>query len=67
MADGKWVMTDEDAKRVDMTFSGSARTDLRELPNYGERLTEMCHVLILYPILTIFAIDFIYFFISICT
>ena len=37
MADGKWVMTDEDAKRVDMTFSGSARTDLRELPNYGEQ------------------------------
>ena len=37
MADGKWVMTDEDAKRVDMTFSSSARTDLRELPNYGEQ------------------------------
>ena len=37
MADGKWVMTDEDAKRVDLTFSGSARLDLRELPNYGEQ------------------------------
>ena len=37
MADGKWVMTDEDAKRVDLTFIGSARLDLRELPNYGEQ------------------------------
>ena len=23
MADGKWVMTEEDSKRVDLTFSGS--------------------------------------------
>ena len=34
MADGKWVMTEEDAKRVDMSFSGSARLDFRSLPNY---------------------------------
>lgn len=36
MADGKWVMTDEDAKRVDLSFKGSARLDMRELPNYGQ-------------------------------
>ena len=36
MADGKWVMTEEDARRVDLTFSGSARQDLRSLPNYGQ-------------------------------
>ena len=35
MADGKWVMTDEDAKRVDLTFAGSARLDMRDLPNHG--------------------------------
>jgi len=36
MADGKWVMTSEDAKRVDLTFSGEERIDLRKLPNYGK-------------------------------
>ena len=36
MADGKWVMTEEDARRVDLSFSGSARQDLRSLPNYGQ-------------------------------
>ena len=36
MADGKWVMTEEDARRVDLTFSGSARQDFRSLPNYGQ-------------------------------
>ncbi len=37
MADGKWVMTDEDAKRVDLSYSGSGAQDLRKLPNYGQR------------------------------
>ena len=36
MADGKWVMTEEDSRRVDLSFSGSARMNLRELPNYGK-------------------------------
>ena len=36
MADGKWVMTEEDAKRVDLSFSGSGGHDLRSLPNYGQ-------------------------------
>lgn len=36
MADGKWVMTEADSKRVDLTFSGSGRPDMRELPNYGQ-------------------------------
>ena len=35
MADGKWVMTEEDTRRVDLTFSGKPRQDLRRLPNYG--------------------------------
>ena len=35
MADGKWVMTEEDSKRVDLTYSGSGMTNMRELPNYG--------------------------------
>ena len=38
MADGKWVMKDEDAKRVDLTFSGSAERGMRELPNFGQHL-----------------------------
>lgn len=36
MADGKWVMTEEDSRRVDLTFSGKPRQDLRNLPNYGQ-------------------------------
>lgn len=36
MADGKWVMTEEDAKRVDLSFSGTDQPDLKELPNYGQ-------------------------------
>ena len=36
MADGKWVMTEDDARRVDLTFSNSTRKDLRSLPNYGQ-------------------------------
>ena len=35
MANGKWVMTEEDSKRVDLSFSGSGRQDMRDLPNYG--------------------------------
>ncbi len=36
MADGKWVMTEEDAKRVDLSYSGSGMQNMRELPNYGQ-------------------------------
>ena len=36
MADGKWVMTEEDSRRVDLSFSGSGRRDIRSLPNYGQ-------------------------------
>ena len=36
MADGKWVMTEEDSKRVDLTYNGSGIQDLRKLPNYGK-------------------------------
>lgn len=38
MADGKWVMTEEDARRVDLSFSGNGAQDLRELPNYGQHM-----------------------------
>lgn len=36
MADGKWVMTDADSRRVDLSFSGSGGQNIRELPNYGQ-------------------------------
>ena len=36
MADGKWVMTEEDARRVDLSFSESGSPDMRSLPNYGQ-------------------------------
>ena len=36
MADGKWVMTEDDAKRVDLTHSGSGLQNMRDLPNYGQ-------------------------------
>lgn len=36
MADGKWVMTSDDAKRVDLTFSGANPLDFHSLPNYGK-------------------------------
>ena len=36
MADGKWVMNDEDARRVDLSFSVNGRQNLRDLPNYGQ-------------------------------
>ncbi len=36
MADGKWVMTDDDARRVDLSFGGAARQDLKDLPNFGQ-------------------------------
>ena len=35
MADGKWVMTEEDSKRVDLTYNGSGLQNMRDLPNYG--------------------------------
>lgn len=38
MADGKWTMTGEDAKRVDLSFSGSAKTDQSDLPNRGKHI-----------------------------
>lgn len=37
MADGKWVMTEEDARRVDLSFKGSAAQNMRDLPNFGKR------------------------------
>lgn len=36
MADGKWTMTDDDARRVDLSFSGYANKNMRNLPNYGQ-------------------------------
>lgn len=36
MADGKWVMTEDDARRVDLSYSGNAGRSLRNLPNYGQ-------------------------------
>ena len=36
MADGKWVLKDEDKDRVDLTFSGSREKRLGELPNFGQ-------------------------------
>lgn len=35
MADGKWVMTEDDARRVDLSYD-KAPQDLRGLPNYGK-------------------------------
>ena len=37
MADGKWVMSDEDARRVDLSFKKSNTLSLRDLPNYGQQ------------------------------
>jgi hypothetical protein len=36
MADGKWVMTEDDARRVDLSHEEQNITDLRKLPNYGQ-------------------------------
>lgn len=36
MADGKWVMTEDDARRVDLSFNGTGRQDLKDLSNYGQ-------------------------------
>lgn len=36
MADGKWVMTEEDMLRVDCTFDGQGKQDIKELPHYGQ-------------------------------
>lgn len=38
MADGKWVMNDEDAKRVDLSFDKEDMINLRSLPNFGKHL-----------------------------
>ena len=38
MADGKWVMTEEDSRRVDLSFEGKADGMLRELPNHGKNI-----------------------------
>ena len=38
MADGKWTMKDDDARRVDLSFGKSNRQSLRELPNYGREM-----------------------------
>ena len=38
MADGKWTMTDEDAKRVDLSFSKADKINLKSLPNFGKQL-----------------------------
>ncbi len=38
MADGKWVMNEEDARRVDLSYSGSGLQDLRSRPNYGRHI-----------------------------
>ena len=38
MADGKWVMTEEDSRRVDLSYGGSGNNSLRELPNYGKNI-----------------------------
>jgi len=35
MADGKWVMTEDDARRVDLSYEEKSGTDLRDLPNFG--------------------------------
>jgi hypothetical protein len=36
MADGKWVMTEEDSKRVDLSHNGRGLQDMHNLPNYGQ-------------------------------
>lgn len=38
MADGKWTMTYEDAKRVDLSFNKTESIDLRSLQNFGKNL-----------------------------
>lgn len=37
MADGRWVMTEEELNRVACGFDNTDRQDPRELPNFGER------------------------------
>ena len=38
MAVGKWVMTDEDSKRVDLSFSKADQINLKTLPNFDKHL-----------------------------
>ena len=37
MADGKWVMTEDDSRRVDLSHKESNDLNLRALPNYGQQ------------------------------
>lgn len=39
MADGKWVMTEEDMRRMDSTSAGTMRQNLRDLPNFRKHIT----------------------------
>ena len=38
MADGRWVMTEEELNRTACGFSGSKSEDIRKLPNYGKNM-----------------------------
>ena len=38
MADGKWTMSEDDAKRVDLSFGESNRQSIRDLENYGKEI-----------------------------
>lgn len=35
MADGRWVMTEEELNKTACGFSGGKSADIRKLPNYG--------------------------------
>ncbi len=37
MADGRWVMTEEELNRTACGFGGQKSVNMRELPNYGRR------------------------------
>ena len=37
MADGKWVMTEDDSRRVDLSHKESNNLNLKDLPNYGQQ------------------------------
>ncbi|MBQ6314663.1 MAG: hypothetical protein IJI11_03565 [Mogibacterium sp.] len=38
MADGRWVMTEEELNRVACGFDDAKRVDSRSLPNYGKHI-----------------------------